>query len=413
MDESLAAQVAKWPSRTGAWPALPYNLHMAEIGCRYFNGYKPCAKNTACDRNQCPSYSSVQERILIIHLEALGAVLRSTSLLEAIKRKYPRSHITWVTKAPAHHLLNNNELIDRVLIEPFYALEALQFDLALVIDKSLESSGLLARTKANEVRGFRADPVSGAILPANPEARELWDLGLSDHQKFKVNQKSEQLLVHEALALGPYQHDEYVYRPTAQEQELAQMRQRTWSPSEAPIIGINTGCAAMLPAKKLTVEGHRELISLILKDPALQHTAIVLLGGPEDFERNNQIARDLPVRVSPTNKGLRDGLASVAACDLIFSGDSLGMHMAIAQKKWVVAWFGPSCAQEIDLYNRGRKVLTKAPCSPCWKRVCGQKVMCYDQVDFSEVLNGLKEGLSWLTLSSKPPFRETFFSPSP
>lgn len=386
---------------------------MAEIGCRYFNGYKPCGKNTACERSECTSYSSVEERILIVHLEALGAVLRSTSLLPAIKRKYPRSHITWVTKAPAHHLLAGNELIDRIVVEPFLALSALRFDLALVIDKSLEASGILARTQAAEVRGFRADPFTGAILPANPEARELWDIGLNDHLKFKVNKKTEQHLVHESVALGTYSRDEYVLRLSAAEQELSRIRRHAWSPSGAPVIGINTGCAPMLPAKKLTVEGHRELISRILADEKLRGLPVVLLGGPEDAERNSQIARDLPVQLSPTGKGLRDGLASVAACDLVFSGDSLGMHMAVAQQKWVVAWFGPSCEQEIDLYERGRKILTKAPCSPCWKRVCGQKVMCYDQVDFNEVLNGLKEGLSWLTLSSKPHFRETSFSPSP
>jgi heptosyltransferase-2 len=385
---------------------------MAEIGCRHFNGYKPCGKNTNCDRSRCASYSSVQERILIVHLEAFGAVLRSTSLLAAIKRKYPRSHVTWATKSPAAHLLANNELIDRVVTDPYLALSALRFDLAFVIDKSLEASGVLARTHANEVRGFRADPLSGAILPANPEAKELWNLGLNDHLKFKVNQKTEQRLVHEALALGPYLRDEYDYRLTPAEKDLAQERREQWSPLNSPVIGLNTGCAPTLKAKKLTVEGHRELIGLIRQDPTLKDLPIVLLGGPEDAERNREIGQGLDVHLSPFDKGMRDGMASVHACDLIFSGDSLGLHMAIAQRKWTVAWFGPSCAQEIDLYERGRKVLTKAPCSPCWKRVCGQKVMCYDQVDFIEVLNGLKEGLSWLTSSSKPLFRETSFSPS-
>jgi heptosyltransferase-2 len=383
---------------------------MAEIGCRHFNGYKPCGKNApACDRTSCSSYSSVQERILVIHLEALGAVLRSTSLLPAIRRKYPRAHITWVTKAPAHHFLAGQ--VERLITADFVQLAALKFDLAFVIDKSLEASGILALTRAQEVRGFRADEVTGAILPANPEARELWDLGLDDHRKFFVNQKSEQRLVHEALGLGEYKGDEYQIELSAAEKSVAAARRAQWGGFK--IIGLNTGCAAVLPAKKLSVEGHRALISAILADPSLKDASIVLLGGPEDTERNREIAKGLPVQESPTTKGLRDGFASVAACDMVFTGDSLGMHMSIAMKKWTVAWFGPTCAQEIDLYGRGVKVKTSAPCSPCWKRVCGQKVMCYDQVDFNQVVNGLKEGLSWLTLSSKPHFRETSSSPSP
>lgn len=386
---------------------------MAEISCRHFNGYKPCGKSKSCERGSCSSYSSVGERILVVHLEALGAVLRSTSLLAAIKRKYPRSQITWVTKAPAHHLLAGLGEIDRVISANFYQLAALRFDLALVIDKSLEASGVLALTKATEVRGFRVHQDSGAIVPANSEAMELWNLGLDDHKKFIVNQKSEQQLVHEALALGEYKREEYQVRLNGAEQMMADFRRRTWAPQEGLVIGINTGCAATLPAKKLTVEGHRELIARILADSELGSAAVVLLGGPEDTERNEQIARGMSsVHLSPTRNGLRDGLTSVAACDFVVTGDSLGMHMAIGLKKWVVAWFGPSCPQEIDLYGRGVKVLTEAPCSPCWKKVCGQSVMCYDQVDFNRMIAGLKEGLSWLTLSSKPPFRETSSSPS-
>jgi heptosyltransferase II len=381
---------------------------MAEIHCRYFSGYKPCSKGEVCERSQCSSYSRVEHRILIIHLGALGAVLRSTSLIAAVRRKYPRAHITWATETPAL-----TAGVDRVVTKPYLELRALKFDIAMVIDKSLEAAGILAMTEAREVFGFRAHPYSGAIIPANPEAHELWGLGLSNHQKFFVNEKSEQRLVHEALALGPYARDEYMVELSAGERALADMRRRQWSPEGAPVIGINTGCSGTIQAKKLSVEGTRQLITRILHDMRFSGSSVVLLGGPEDTERNEQIARDLPVIQSPTRKGLRDGLASVEACDVIFSGDSLGMHMGIALKKWVVAWFGPTCAQEIDLYGRGVKVQTQAACAPCWKRVCGQKVMCYDQVDFDKVVNGIHQGFEWLTSSSKPHSPETSFSPSP
>lgn len=344
----------------------------------------------------------------MIHLGALGAVLRSTSLVEAIRRKYPRAHITWATETPAL-----TAGVDRVVTKPYLELRALKFDVAMVIDKSLEAAGILALTHASEVYGFRAHAYSGAILPANPEAQELWQLGLSNSQKFFVNQKSEQQLVHEALALGEFKRDEYIVSLSTSEKAIADMRRRRWSPEGAPVIGINTGCSGTIHAKKLTVEGTRKLITKVLNDTRFAGSSVVLLGGPEDSERNEAIAKELPVIQSPTRKGLRDGLASVEACDVIFSGDSLGMHMGIALKKWVVAWFGPTCAQEIDLYGRGVKVMTKAACSPCWKRVCSEPVMCYDQVDFDQALNGLAEGIKWLTSSSKQHFPETSFSPSP
>src|SRR5262245_32567755 len=117
---------------------------MVETNCRYFNGYKPCGKGADCDRLRCASFSRIEERILIIHLEALGAVLRSTSLVPAIRRKYPRAHLTWITKAPAHHLIKGVAGIDRILTtshDDVLALSALKFDLALVVDKSLTAAG--------------------------------------------------------------------------------------------------------------------------------------------------------------------------------------------------------------------------------------------------------------------------------
>jgi heptosyltransferase-2 len=388
---------------------------MAEIHCRYFDGYKPCGKGGVCERSQCRDYRSVQERILVVHLEALGAVLRSTSLLTAIKRKYPRSHITWVTKAPAQALLENLPTIDRVLTsnpEDIIKLSVLRFDLAFVLDKSLLASGVVKICQVREVRGFRALS-SGAIVPANPEAKELWELGLSDHRKFFVNQKSEQRLCHEALDLGEYERDEYQIQLRDEERALAAARRRLWSPKGRPLIALNTGCSPNLPAKKLSVDGHRQLIRLIRGDSRFEGCPIVLLGGPEDTERNAAIARDLPVIQSPTTGGLRDGLASVEACDVLFTGDSLGMHMAIGLRKWVVAWFGPTCPQEIDLYGRGHKIRTLASCSPCWKKACRMERMCYDQVNFALGLQALAEGLEWHISSSKPHSREISFSPSP
>ncbi|HMN69178.1 MAG TPA: glycosyltransferase family 9 protein [Bdellovibrionales bacterium] len=389
---------------------------MAEIHCRHFNGYKPCARSGVCERGACASYSSVGARVLIVHLEALGAVLRSTALLAAIHRKYPGAMVTWVTKAPGDRLLENVPGIDRVLTlsaDDLLKLRALRFDVALVVDKSLAACGVMESVRAEETLGFRANPVNGAIVPATPAAVELWQMGLDNHRKFFVNEKTEQQLVHEALNLGAFQRDEYRVELSHSELSLAAARRAVWSPDGGPVIGLNTGCAATLPAKKLSVRNHRALISRLLRDSALGGCSIVLLGGPEDTERNDEIARGLPVVLSPTTKGLRDGFASLAACDLVVSGDSLGMHMAIALKRWVVAWFGPTCAQEIDLYDRGVKVRSHAPCSPCWKRACGQKVMCYDQVDFDLIVDGLKQGLTWLTSSSKPRSPETSFSPSP
>nr|WP_295904970.1 glycosyltransferase family 9 protein [uncultured Bdellovibrio sp.] len=331
--------------------------------------------------------------VLIVHLGALGAVVRSTSLLKAIKRKYPRSMVTWVTDAPAHHLLKNHPAIDRVLTTAeadLLQLGALEFEVALVIDKSLKAVGVLKRTTVDQVFGFTASPRNGAIVPATPAAEELWELGLNNQKKFFENEKPETQLMIEALELGDYQRDDYWLPLTENETREATLRHYQWlsERNKELIIGLNTGCSPVIPYKKLTVDYHRMMIERILKD--FPKAEVVLLGGPEDTDRNALIAQGLPVISSQTESGLRDGLISVAACDVVITGDSLGMHMAISQQKQVIAWFGPTCAHEIDLYDRGFKILTKSPCSPCWKRTCEKNIMCYDQVSLEEIVHALE-----------------------
>lgn len=363
------------------------------LECRHFSGYKPCGKNDTCSP-ACRSADLVKTRVLIVHLGALGAVVRSTALLPAIHRKYEAAHITWITDRPADQLLREHPLVDRVLTtesEGLLALEALAFDVTLVIDKSLKAMGIAGRVSAREFYGFRSDVRTGAIVPATAAAEELWQIGLSDHAKFHVNQKTEARLVHEALELGPYRRDPCSLFLSMSESEIRVRRAQLWSDhGEMTVIGFNTGCASTIPDKKLSIGGHVELMREIEAKTEGLATQFVLLGGKEDSERNRLIAAGarlagIEVIESPTELGLRDGIVSVAACDVVVTGDSLGMHMAIALGKRVVAWFGPTVAREIDFFERGSAVLTKAACSPCWKRSCQKPVMCYDQVDWNEM----------------------------
>ncbi len=383
-----------------------------ETGCRYFSGYKPCGRNETCD-SFCPSRDIPKNRILVVHLEALGAVLRGTSLLPAIKRKFPSSHITWVTQKPAHDLLKNNSLIDRLLTterDDLLTLSALEFDFGFVVDKSLKAMGVLSQTQCDMIYGFIHNSQSGAILPATAAAQELWEIGLNDNKKFFENKKTETQLLAESLELQ-YQRDNYILNLTQDEQERALERRNIWSSSrehKAPlIIGMNTGCSPTIVAKKLTVKMHQKIITRLMSEFGSQ-ISIVLLGGREDTQRNQEIAADLSIHESPTELGLRDGIVSVAACDMIITGDSLGMHIGIALEKYVAAWFGPTCAHEIDLYDRGTTIYTQADCSPCWKRTCQKTTMCYDLVRVEDFVAAVLKGLDWHKKSSlfKPPFSE-------
>jgi heptosyltransferase-2 len=123
---------------------------------------------------------------------------------------------------------------------------------------------------------------------------------------------------------------------------------------------------------------------------------VLLLGGPEDDGDHIQLKSMLGDCVERTSlvQGLKHGAAEINRCDVVVSGDSLGMHMAIALEKHVVAWFGVTCPQEIDLYDRGLKVLADVGCAPCWKANCEKSEPCRDKVDPTWISDAVLECLA-------------------
>ncbi|MDZ7360505.1 MAG: glycosyltransferase family 9 protein [candidate division KSB1 bacterium] len=338
--------------------------------CRLFSGYKPCVPFKLCEG--CQDRIPMGARILLVNLDALGTVLATTAQLPAIKRSYPNSHITWITRKNALPLLANNPFIDHLVEwndENRMVLLQQKFELALNADKSRPAAAFMNLVNAETKRGFGLNE-NGAIVPLNAGAEYSFRLGVDDHFKFRVNKRTGNDILAEAWEIE-HCRDEYVLQLTAAELAEGERWREELGLDEAPlVIGINTGCSELFALKKLELETQAEVIRQIAAQ--MPEAKIILLGGREDTERNQRLVEmtDGLAIATPTTLGLRAGLILENLADIVVSGDSLGMHIAIALKKYVVAWFGLSCAAEVDLYNRGVKIIRDLPCAPCWKKVC-------------------------------------------
>jgi len=136
----------------------------------------------------------------------------------------------------------------------------------------------------------------------------------------------------------------------------------------------------------MTIEQHIKLIQKLIKKKQYK---IVLLGGREDTERNEEIYSNFKGKIinTPTLEGVRRGACYEEIANVIITGDSFGMHLAIALKKYVIAWFGVSCWTEIELYNRAIKLYQEDLfCSPCWKKVCPYNLECIDMIDLDKIV---------------------------
>jgi ADP-heptose:LPS heptosyltransferase len=349
--------------------------------CLYFNGYKPCKRGLVC--KNCTEFRPEGQRIAVISLEAMGAVLRSTVLLKPILRNHPDSKITWITLPSSAPLLENNPYIHEILTYSYRTLPILQareFDLLFAVDKSSEAGALAELIRAKEKRGFGLSS-TGKIRPLSHHAGYAYQVGLNDELKFYLNQKPETQMTTEAMGLK-WQRDPYVLEFTESEKKLVEERVSTVRKlATGPIIGFNTGCSELFPYKKLRNE--------------LPNSPILLLGGGRQdtlrqIHMKEAFAQDPMVINTPSEDGLREGIIWLDIADLVISGCTLGLHMAIARAKLIVAWFTVSCSQEIDLYDKGRKVKTVVGCAPCWRKGCNKEEKCYDHVSLDEIVDSCK-----------------------
>ncbi|MDI6739473.1 MAG: glycosyltransferase family 9 protein [Candidatus Edwardsbacteria bacterium] len=366
------------------------------IDCKHFTGYKPCRPGKVCQG--CCEAKPRGKNILIINLDALGAVLVTTALLPAMKRKDPHSAIHWVTMPGAAPLLVNNPHVDKIWLYDFETvtiLQSMRFDRVYSVDKSYRADALAMLVRSKQKLGFGLDG-HGAIVPFNKEADYAYRLGLDDAFKFRRNQVTQIQYLAQAMKLD-YRGEGYVLELTSAEKELARaFRAAHKIKTDDVVIGFNTGCSDLFPNKKMTIGQHVRLIGKLHKK--LPKAKVVLLGGKAETGRNREIQRKSGRFVidSPTTEGIRRGVVYVDACDLVVTGDTSAMHMAIALKKYVVAWFGLSCAAEVDLFGRGEKIVANLACAPCWKKSC-ETLECVERLDPDALLAAVKRGCQALS----------------
>jgi heptosyltransferase-2 len=365
---------------------------MIHADCRHFLGHKPCKHKRACDK--CPHHDPMDANILVIKLGALGDLLRTTSILPSLKQRYPRARITWITRADCTPLLQNLGEIDRVWTTDAYVTArvlAEQFDLLINFDKETPSTELASIARAKIKRGFGMSKL-GSLIALNAGSEYSLNLGIDDELKFRVNQKSYQEVIHEmaelpvpAEGVPPYQ---------LRLSPLEEAWGRTWVETElgnsndAPLIGINAGSGRAFATKKWHWDRYSEVALRLYQS----HGVIpVLFGGPDEIELNDKIQKRLrkksvPVLRPGESLSLRQFISLVSQCHFFITGDTLGMHVALAMGVKTLILFTSTCAQEIALYGRGKVIVGQADCAPCYLSQCRQSSQfCADNIAVDDV----------------------------
>jgi heptosyltransferase-2 len=354
--------------------------------CRFLLGDRPCVwhkRNGALCT--CEHYERIEERVLIVKLDAMGDVLRSTALLPTLNEAHPGAAITWITRKESVPLLGRNPYVTEVLELGPEALAHLQtrtFDRVINLDASKTSAALATAARSVRKDGFVLDE-GGRVRPTNDAARRWLEAGLFDDVKRQGTETYQDRMA-DILGLGGRPH-RYVFELGDDERARAKGHLESLGLGEGtPIIALNTGAGGRWPLKQWREDGYVELIRRLSVN---QDVRFLLLGGPSEEQRNERLKSASPVHLFDPGcqNPVRHFGALLDRCDVVITGDTLAMHLALALKKRSVVLFGPTSAAEIELYGLGEKVVPDMACLSCYKTACDFVPNCMDLISVDMV----------------------------
>lgn len=322
------------------------------------------------------------KKILLIKLAAVGDVLRNSFLPMSLKQKYSLSKIHFLTRKNAADLLEGNPYIDKIInIDNFKKIKE-NYDLVINLDEDIEACKIAASFK-DKLIGFYLDD-EGNVKPTKT-AQEWYDMGIFGKKPFndilkRRNKKTYQRIMLEILGLWPKEEKEYelVLNLSEKEKQFGKKLVEKYTARKYDfIIGINTGAGKRWPKKNLPEDKTIELIKEISKR---YNCLVLLLGGPEEIKRNQNIYNSLDKQENvikiPCNLPLRKFASVLNQCKIIITSDSLALHIATALKKKILVFFGPTSGHEIELYGRGVKLIPKKECTGFYKPKCKIEPCC-------------------------------------
>lgn len=239
---------------------------------------------------------------------SLGDVLRTTVILHLFP---PETHsVTWLTDLKSLPLLKDNPYIERLLtVNPFtpYQLTSEWFDIVVNFEKEPGICVVADKIPAWRRYGFRFDPAT-RIAQAYDHADEAITMGKDPDFK-RQQTKSWSAMLWDMLG-EHYNGEGYIlgYRPKSK---------------VIHDVGLNHLVGTRYPLKRWPEARWREL-----------HEALTNEGHAVSWQQGEH--------------EIESYIEWINTCRVLVTNDSLGLHIAMALGKKVVALFGPTLSSEIE-----------------------------------------------------------------
>ncbi|MFT4047676.1 MAG: glycosyltransferase family 9 protein [Solimonas sp.] len=299
-------------------------------------------------------------RILIVRLSALGDIVFASSMLDALRRRWPRAHIAWIAQPGFAGILDGDPRVDELIRAPagvFRSLPALlalrrelrarRFDWVFEV-QGLFKSRLLAWLADGARVGFRSKEPGGFLM------RHLLDKGGD-----VADIASEYRYFAEAVS-GERAGPPHLVVTDAQRDAVT---------AKCAGLGIADGFIALCPfttrPQKHWIEAHWPPLVQQLHDAGLG--PCVLFGGPGDTQAAARIAAATaaPLIDLAGRTRLAELPAWLAQARLVVGVDTGLTHIGIAVRTPTIALFGSTCPYLRGAESPLRVMYDALPCAPC------------------------------------------------
>lgn len=334
-----------------------------------------------------PDFSHVR-RILIVKPSALGDIVHSLPVLNALKKGFPGARIDWVVAHGLHTFLEGHPMINRLWVikkdkwkqkgrlkKTLREINDLRKDLAerrydVCIDLSgLFRSGLISWFSKAPVRlGFRESDEGSPLFYTH-----------KIHGSMKIHAIDRYLKL--ARFLGcPVDEVVYPFAPYDPDPGICSSLPETYA-----VMSPSAG----KPANRWPAMRFGEVAA------ALDLPVVVIASKAEADIAEEVVSHAKGNAVSIAGKtGLKDLLAVIRRARFFICNDTGPMHMAAALNVPVFAIFGPANPVRTGPYGKIHTVIQKDfPCSPCYaKHPCTRHdFRCMETLKAEEVLDLIRE----------------------
>ncbi len=335
-------------------------------------------------------------KILFIKLSAIGDVAQTLPALEAIKKLYPDSEITWVVEEAAAGILEGHPLIDRLLVSrrkawmrmlrnPFTAvkgirdivrfirgLRSIRYDIAIDFQGLLKSALLIGFARATRKIGF-------------DRTRELSHLFLNERlPAYDIEKHALERYLDVARYLGAGDPSPACTLPIEREVSAIRKKIEGLNPQDMPLVVVNP--VARWSTKLWPERRFAELADRLVKE---KNAVVIFTGSPEDRAVNDRIiSRMSSTAINWAGETTLKELAALASLsDLFITTDTGPMHLAAAAGARVLALFGPTAPWRTGPFGPSHIIVrTGISCSPCFQRKCEIGVRCMQEITVDEVM---------------------------